>query len=456
MRTDGCRGTTPLLLALLLLLAPVVALAGCVADDTPDIDSPRPRPETSATAIVYACPAGATTVRGPGVCAGSLTHVESAYGEPDVAIHPTDPDIIAVGVNDRRQLPTWEVDPLAVTGAAVRLSVHVTEDGGRTWQSTPLPHADGAPPVGDPAVAFDSKGRLHVSGLAWDRAGMRVFYTFSDDAGRSWSEAVVVNDHPKDDRNWITVSSDGKRIMIPWQNTQRTSVEVAMSEDGGRTWARAPSIPECNLHTRVILRAGGGVLACFSHTDKMVSVHEVTSRSTARLSLVPGPPFPTGTLHMDETRDGVIVLGYPGWNVKAGLARSGDGGRTWTRPVDVLGFVPEAADWTWSWVSAFAVDPWGNAHFIVVGGNGTPCHHGNCEDAAEKRHVVHGVFSIDGSHFGGSARLVPEAANARAREEITLSDASRDDFHGLAFNSERGVIGWTFDKGIDYMFMERG
>ena len=74
--------------------------------------------------------------------------------ETIIALHPTNPDIMALGANDYRH-------------GASRAAVYWSLDRGANWQSQVIPgYPASVYPKGDPALAYSSEGELYFASVA--------------------------------------------------------------------------------------------------------------------------------------------------------------------------------------------------------------------------------------------------------------------------------------------------
>jgi predicted nuclease with TOPRIM domain len=119
--------------------------------------------------------------------------------EPHMAVNPTDPDHVVVGVID------YAFDSLVS---------YVSYDGGSTWEGpyqAPYPSQDLAS-AGDPVLAFDRKGRLYMAGIS---LGIEEF-----NLGALATESLV------------------------------SSISLARSDDGGETWVQSVSSSRSKVSTQ--------------------------------------------------------------------------------------------------------------------------------------------------------------------------------------------------------------
>lgn len=129
----------------------------------------------------------------------------------------------------------------------------VSEDDGKTW--TPLkPIGDFGGVVamasverlknGDYMALFHDDGRfLHGSGK---RTKFRVYKTISTDGGLTWSEPVVIAEHPAAHicEPGLIRSPDGEQIAILMrENSRKFNSFVIFSNDEGQTWTEPRELP---------------------------------------------------------------------------------------------------------------------------------------------------------------------------------------------------------------------
>ena len=320
--------------------------------------------------------------------------------EPHLAVNPTDPDHVVVGVIDFN-LPS--------------IASYVTFDGGTTWEG-PFQKPflrDDLVSGGDPVVAFDRDGNpsmVSISiGLEDFTVGPFVFqaqlstiaHAVSPDGGMSWggssatAQGGVTTDLTIDeagqvrgfvflsflDKPWMAIgpnpadpSSDV--IYVTYTNFNivasvlyvgdiptfavtelRTTIELVRSEDGGATWSAPVAV------SPTVRRASGEAPG---PTDAVVEgLKRVVQGSQPQVA-------PDGTLYvawMDSTDD----------DSQKGLAeimvaRSTDGGRTFSRPVQAslfreTGFRSKSTFFR-SWASSFpqmTIGPNGDVYIVYVG-----------------------------------------------------------------------------------------
>ena len=264
-------------------------------------------------------------------CDGEVPHNETT-----IAVDPNDP-MHAVGGYHSYQL--------VVTGATLKAHIigttSVTFDGGQSWQEV-------VPPItpyqftGDPALAFDSRGRIYFANIA-DHEGPGGSFTApnvvvarSDDSGLSWTTPVTVargqgalnsGANPQlivQDKEFIAADAHAAspfrdRVYVTWTSFQevlrrpnplaRSPILLSYSDDGER-WT--PSREISGFHPSCSVQVGGGPAG--QCDENQFSVPTVAP-------------------------DGAVYVAFENFNTPAEnhylVVSSPDGGATWTSPVRV-------------------------------------------------------------------------------------------------------------------------
>lgn len=177
----------------------------------------------------------------------------NSEAEPHLAVNPTDlSNMIAAWHQDR-----WS------TGGAQSIGVAYTTDGGGNWNSVTIPftRCSGAAPrsagdferASDPWISFSPDGTAHLMALVFNDSvsenGMAV--ASSSDGGQTWSDPVIIKKSPAQDprfrspfhdKNTLTADPINPNLVYATWTLFRTGVTtlvVARSTDGGRTWGPA-------------------------------------------------------------------------------------------------------------------------------------------------------------------------------------------------------------------------
>jgi hypothetical protein len=462
------------LLTMTVLAAPL--LAGCLGNSVSPTALPVGLPSAQPL-VKYLCP-GAEGNGSAEPCFTQIARDDATLQEPFAAVHPANPRIMAIGVNlgppytERLQgLPGGE-------SHVCKLAVYVTEDGGKAWreaiapppkfQTGPLGPTPGQC-AGDPALAFDDAGRLHVTGiatagsppgpfgmLAGDNRGFVTYYVRSDDLGKTWGEPVVVSDNgASQDRNWITRDPASGTLWVDWQNTEgglgNWTTELAWSADDGARWQLMDKEkrPRCYTDGPVALLGGEVLFSCVNSTSdeetriRVYAFDPATGDSTLRGEVLEQGYWP----FLTAFRDGRLAMHYDvgEQTFDTQLLWSSDGGRTWANPTSLRG-VAEGA-----WRSAHSywaeADPWGGYHVLAFlqrhdgsvplqGPFGGPFY------AQELRHLV---FNATGAKVEETKLAAWSTKDLPAPR---LAQGLGDHFYGLAWGQDRALLAFTRDAAL--------
>lgn len=242
----------------------------------------------------------------------------SANNSPTLARNPTDAANVVLA--HRIDLPRFGC------------GLHVSFDGGATWEQTDVPQPpDTEPKCYAPDVAFAPDGTLYVSWVMLAGRGNTpdsVWFAASTDGGRSLSEPVHVTGPLAFQVRLTADPTRAGRVYLSWLQAQETGIfalpetgnpiVVARSDDGGRTWgepqqASAPARERVLAATPGVADDGTVLLAYLDVLEDRLDYH--------------------------GGHEGLGGPAYPGpWELV--VARSSDGGRTWSEVTVDGGLVP--------------------------------------------------------------------------------------------------------------------
>jgi hypothetical protein len=310
------------------------------------------------------------------------TAYADAEVEPHLAINPTNPNHLVAA---------WQQDRMS-DGGARGLATAVSVDGGVTWgrpQPAPFTQCGGGAfaRASDPWVAVSNSAILQI-GIAFSgatlTAGARstVLVSRSGDGGTTWSPAVqlVGDDGARffHDKETLTVdSTDARFVYAVWDRLDASDTGVtllARSTDGGVTWLPAvpiydPGVARQTIGNVAVTTPDGVVHVFFTELGPAASNPAVTEgrlaviRSTdkgvtwsapTRIAqlLAVGTRIPSQTsltvrageilgAFAANPADGTLYAAWQDSRFTGGthdaivLARSTDGGNTWSAPVRV-------------------------------------------------------------------------------------------------------------------------
>jgi len=292
-----------------------------VAERNNDPATPVPTSGITPT-FVLSSPLDGTSVAPPTVTVNQDTNAAS-QNEPAIAVDPNNANRVVAAANDY-VTRTWSCDiggtPCSALGDGYS-GTYYSNDGGRTWCCTATdPNHQGTliPGVtrlsggqydagGDPALAFDSRGRIYYAGLGFDRTAPPNTVavnrgTFDKRGALHWGPPAFIGqtEDPTilNDKEWIAVDShDGSRfrdrVYVTWTlysfdavtgDYVQSPIAFSSSKNGGATFSAPRSIVGDVLYdqgARVFVGRDGTVFVVWEGsraTDAFNSIWMVKSR----------------------------------------------------------------------------------------------------------------------------------------------------------------------------------
>jgi len=293
------------------------------------------------------------------------TNITGYELEPMVTVNPANP---------RNLVATWKQDagPASTRSDLVATSL----DGGKSWARRTIPGltvctggtADGA---SDPWVAAGGDGTVYFSGLAGDLSTLppasAVVASRSRDGGRSWPVPVTVAP-PLQGNETDAVAANPRlagHAYLAWANfllvfPRTNSLKFSRTTDRGASWSPPVLIDQpppfaIDFAPRILVLPDGTLLAVFARADFQLGLGQLYAarspdegRTWLPPVLVGAKPLPPNLVD-PETGAELPQPGFPSAAVApdgsvyvafednrsatsgaVGVARSRDGGRTWT------------------------------------------------------------------------------------------------------------------------------
>ena len=317
-----------------------------------------------------------------GCVTGGGTVYRNSEVEPQVAVNPRDPGNIVV---------TWQQDRWS-TGGASGIVTAASTDGGTTWTQAAFPvsrcgggNAGNGGNYGratDPWVTFGPTGVVYQMALAFEGNSLQpgsssaMLVARSTDGGRTWSAAtpLITSDSSFfNDKNTITADpTDPNFVYATWDRLALAGggpALMARTTDGGASWEAArvifdPGPQSQTIGNQIVVLPNGTLVNFFTQLDPGPNSTQVATirliRSTDRGGSWSAPVTVAGVTALGARdpatqtliRDGSIVPAvtvapngtlwvawqdarFSGVVDGIALARSNDGGLTWSAPVQV-------------------------------------------------------------------------------------------------------------------------
>lgn len=376
--------------------------------------------------------------------------------EPFLALNPEKETNLLAGYQEGR----------FADGGARALSYAFSKNNGKTWTEGLIP---GLTPVtggsfqraSDPWVAYGPGGRAYYASLLFNETNPDngVFVSASADGGKTWGPPVAVHlggSAEFDDKQAVVVDTRGDspfrgRVYVGWDSVRNDGNEilrVSWSGDGGQSYSPPANLASqgANLGIIPLVGPGGVVHAVWFHADRNTCPCSLlTSRSEdggstwstpVAVASVKGASvqglrtggLPTAAV---DPRNGRL---YVAWQDDLGgdffptrlaaddidgvfLARSDDGGRTWSAPELVSGTDPAS-----SFTPAVAVGPTGRVALS---------YYSLRNDPARQFLVDHYLaLSTDGINFEAARRTTKSSFDVRFAS-VTDRGFFLGDYQGL-------------------------
>ncbi len=283
------------------------------------------------------CTVGATTQ--PPIYAGNMLldcDAEVPHNETTIAVNPNDPSHAIGGYH------SYQLNFVGSTVVAhIAGTVSVTFDGGKNWQEV-VPPIQPFQFTGDPALAFDSRGRIYFANIADHEGqggsftGPSVVVTHSENGGLTWSD--------------LTTIAEGHAAVTPgkffgpltFNDKEYIAVDTsATSPHRNRVYVTWSKFEEFFNPNKVLVRVP--IMVSFSDDGVNWSQgKEISGFNPACSATISGQPNECD-LNQDSypvaAADGKVYVSFENFNTPAEnqvmVVSSNDGGETWSNPVRV-------------------------------------------------------------------------------------------------------------------------
>jgi hypothetical protein len=369
------------------------------------------------------------------------------------------------------------------------LGFQVTTDAGSTWDQTcmaPMVY-DGNEylPDSGPILGYDRNGNAYIAGFyAYDgsgnpEAGFQAFQKYTPGGG--WSApavAVIDKGEPFDPWScWLSVDTSAASPYVdsvyiscvlvgPLPNGGEAQVVVSHSNDGGGNWKQVAVTPlqrspESDGDTAMAVGNDGTVyLTCvYSDSEAFGPAYMVFSKSSdggntwskpklvAPVTLIYPVPNSDRALYIPNTpaiavdnSDGphagslyVVMYNWTGTFMQVQVARSTDGGDTWSKPVPVAPGITHDQFFPW-----IAVSPTG-----LVGVSWLD----RRNDPANVSYQAFAAISADGQSFQPNVQLTTAFSNPNNIQSTEIGDYTGDTWDGANYF----IAAWMDDSNGQYM-----
>jgi hypothetical protein len=258
-----------------------------------------------------------------------------------------------------------------------------SEDGGRTWLAPNVRISD--VPMGRygiPAtIAIDDNGDLYTTWVFYNkthRSDKHVIFAKSTDRGDTWTPNVWVDDGTKSGKRSpiVCVGTNG-HIYVVWEDFRPyddSDIYFSRSTDGGETWTN----PDIRVNQdsygyqqlpSMAIDPWGDLYVAYEHHPEEEYSHIYLVKSTDGGEIWSWPHVQvddgrSGNHYSPELAVGQDGMIYTSWSWWGGdhilLAKSTNGGETWSRPSIRVDYSPSS--YFWNDRSSIAVDEEGNIY----------------------------------------------------------------------------------------------
>ena len=242
------------------------------------------------------------------------------------------------------------------------IQVNKSTDGGNTWSPGVVVQEDDASDKEWLAVGPDpgkmSRDNVYVTWTSFQAAACELRFGRSTDGGATWTAKTIftptADPDPTHPQNCLTftnpvVDAATGKLYVPFlhfSNADQDFIQMLISDDAGETFRFATfNVAGAPDNTLIPVTQPGELTAC-GGTNLRLTIHTAANAgpglfglpryiNASRMTLQPALAAYNGTLYLAWSNSTSLFFGDPAGNSNILFVRSGDGGQTWSAPIQV-------------------------------------------------------------------------------------------------------------------------
>lgn len=242
------------------------------------------------------------------------------------------------------------------------IQVNKSTDGGNTWSPGVVVQEDNASDKEWLAVGPDpgkmSRDNVYVTWTSFQAAACELRFGRSTDGGATWTAKTIftptADPDPTHPQNCLTftnpvVDAATGKLYVPFlhfSNADQDFIQMLISDDAGETFRFATfNVAGAPDNTLIPVTQPGELTACGGANIRL-TIHTAANAgpglfgfpryiNASRMTLQPALAAYNGTLYLAWSNSTSLFFGDPAGNSNILFIRSGDGGQTWSAPIQV-------------------------------------------------------------------------------------------------------------------------